>query len=71
MGEGAPEFLERFGEAYARELDHFVEACLAGEAFGVGARDAQRASRVLAAAAKALQTGEVHHWPGRSGRSVS
>lgn len=68
-GEGAPEFVERFGDAYASELDHFVQACLAGVAFGVGPREAQRASRVLAAAAEAVQTGTVHQWPGRSERS--
>ena len=62
-GDGAPEFLERFGEAYANELDHFVRACLAGEVFGVGPQDAQRASRVLAAAATAVQASAAHHWP--------
>ena len=62
-GAGVPEFLERFGEAYAGELDHFVQACLSGVAFRVGPQDARRASRVLAAAAKAVQTGEVHRWP--------
>ena len=58
-GPGRPEFLDRFGDAYAQELDHFISACRSGEPFSVGHREASRASGVLRAATEAIQTDRV------------
>ena len=58
-GQGVPEFLDRFGDAYAQELDHFVSACRAGDSFSVGHREAARASRVLRVATEAMESGRV------------
>ena len=58
-GQGVPEFLDRFGDAYAQELDHFVSVCRAGGSFSVGHGEAARASRVLRAATEAIASGQV------------
>ena len=58
-GRDVPEFLDRFGDAYAQELDHFVSVCRVGESFSVGHREAARASRVLRAATEAIASGQV------------
>ena len=62
-GESVPEFLDRFGGAYAQELDDFIGSCRSEGAFRVDHEDAKRASRALRAGAQALQTGRVESVP--------
>ncbi len=47
--EPGPEFVERFGSAYQRELAAFVDCCKAGAPFPATHRDGLRAQRVIAA----------------------
>ncbi|MCC7045077.1 MAG: inositol 2-dehydrogenase [Alphaproteobacteria bacterium] len=50
-------FLERYAEAYAAEMAHFIEAVNAGEKPSVGARDGRQALVLAEAAVKSMQTG--------------
>ena len=52
-----PFFLERYGEAYRRELDHFIAAVTAGTAPLVGGDDGVRALALADAALEAHRTG--------------
>ena len=47
--ESGPEFVDRFGSAYAAELAAFVECCRTGEAFPTSHLDGLRAQQVIAA----------------------
>lgn len=49
-----PEFVERFGHAYKRELAEFVRCCREGAPFPVTHRDGIRAMEVMASAARAV-----------------
>jgi myo-inositol 2-dehydrogenase/D-chiro-inositol 1-dehydrogenase len=50
-------FLERYAEAYAAEMAHFIEAINTGEKPSVGARDGRQALVLAEAAVKSLKTG--------------
>ncbi|MFZ0037919.1 MAG: Gfo/Idh/MocA family oxidoreductase [Candidatus Acidiferrales bacterium] len=52
-GRPVPEFVERFGSAYKRELAEFVRCCREGEPFSVTHRDGLRAMEVMASATRA------------------
>jgi predicted dehydrogenase len=49
-GQGLPEFIDRFGDAYKQEVKTFLECCRDGEAFPVTHLDALRAQEVVTAA---------------------
>jgi myo-inositol 2-dehydrogenase/D-chiro-inositol 1-dehydrogenase len=49
-GRQVPEFVERFGNAYKRELTEFVRCCHEGQSFSVTHQDGLRAMEVIAAA---------------------
>ncbi len=51
-GRPVPEFVERFGHAYKRELTDFVRCCREGQAFSVTHKDGLRAMEVIAAATR-------------------
>ena len=51
-GREVPEFVERFGNAYKRELADFVSCCRLNQAFSVTHRDGLRAMEVMAAATR-------------------
>lgn len=55
-GSGAPEFVDRFGPAYKRELEVFIECCAGEAAFPTSHRDGLRAQQVISAGMAALQT---------------
>jgi predicted dehydrogenase len=55
-GAGAPEFVDRFGPAYKRELEVFIECCSQGTAFPTSHRDGLRAQEVISAGMAALKT---------------
>ena len=48
-GESVPEFIDRFGDAYAAELEAFIGCCQTGEPFPVNQADGLRAMEVIAA----------------------
>jgi myo-inositol 2-dehydrogenase/D-chiro-inositol 1-dehydrogenase len=50
-------FLERYAEAYRRELDHFITALDAGEAPSVGGSDGVKALALAEAALQSAQSG--------------
>jgi len=50
-------YLERFGEAYRREIEHFVDCVARGVAPDVGAADARAAQALAEAAARSLSEG--------------
>jgi myo-inositol 2-dehydrogenase/D-chiro-inositol 1-dehydrogenase len=52
-------FLERYADAYRRELDHFISAVTAGTPPSVGATDGIRALALADAAARSAQTGRA------------
>ena len=54
-GSGVPEFLERFGDAYAAELAVFVRHCVAETPFPVDQSDGLRATEVIGAGVKSLR----------------
>jgi myo-inositol 2-dehydrogenase / D-chiro-inositol 1-dehydrogenase len=54
-----PFFLERYAEAYRRELDHFISAVAGGVTPAVGGDDGVRALALADAALDSLQTGRV------------
>ena len=47
-----PEFVDRFGHAYKKELEVFVDCCVSGTRFPVDQHDALRAMEVIEAATK-------------------
>ncbi|HEU0120315.1 MAG TPA: Gfo/Idh/MocA family oxidoreductase [Bryobacteraceae bacterium] len=55
-GPGAPEFVDRFGPAYKREVEVFLERCREGSAFPTSHWDGLRAQEVIAAGMRALRT---------------
>ncbi len=54
-GQGAPEFVDRFGPAYKRELEVFLECVAAGGAFPTSHRDGLKAQQVISAGMAALK----------------
>jgi predicted dehydrogenase len=54
-GQGAPEFVDRFGPAYKRELEVFLESCTNGSAFPTSHRDGLKAQQVISAGMAALK----------------
>ncbi len=54
-----PFFLERYAEAYRRELDHFIAALDSGTAPVVGGTDGVKALHLAEAALQSLQTGRA------------
>lgn len=54
-GPSAPEFIERFGPAYAAELEHFVACCRANEPFTVDHNDGLRAMEIVDAGQRSLR----------------
>ena len=57
-------FLERYAEAYARELDAFVSAVTERRPMPVGAEDGRRALVLAEAALASLQSGRAERVPG-------
>lgn len=55
-GAGAPEFVDRFGPAYKREVEAFLDCCSRGAAFPTSHRDGLRAQEVISAGMAALKT---------------
>ena len=55
-GAGAPEFVDRFGPAYRREVEVFLDCCTRGTAFPASHRDGLRAQQVIAAGMRGLKT---------------
>ncbi|MGA8231531.1 MAG: Gfo/Idh/MocA family oxidoreductase, partial [Candidatus Acidiferrales bacterium] len=55
-GRPVPEFIERFGDAYKRELAEFVRCCREGERFAVTHRTGLRAMEVMASATRSVAT---------------
>lgn len=55
-GSGAPEFVDRFGPAYKREVEVFLECVESGAAFPTTHQDGLRAQQVIAAGMAALKT---------------
>ena len=53
-----PFFLQRYAEAYRRELDHFISAVTAGTAPPVSGADGVKALALAEAAARSAQTGQ-------------
>lgn len=54
-GPGAPEFVDRFGPAYKREVEVFLECVAAGTAFPTSHQDGLRAQLAIAAGMRALK----------------
>jgi len=54
-----PFFLQRYAEAYRRELDHFITAVSSGAAPLVGAKEGIRALALADAAAESASSGRV------------
>ena len=54
-----PFFLERYAEAYRRELDHFIQAVASGAAPLVGGAEGIRALALADAADRSARTGQV------------
>jgi predicted dehydrogenase len=57
-GPEAPMFMHRFGPAYAREAEHFVEQCRKDAPFSVTHRDGLNAMLAVEAGMRSLRTGE-------------
>ncbi len=55
-GAGAPEFVDRFGPAYKRELEVFLDCCTRDADFPTSHRDGLRAQEVISAGMGALKT---------------
>jgi len=55
-GPGAPEFVDRFGPAYRREVEVFLECAAAGAPFPTSHRDGMAAQEAIAAGMRALKT---------------
>jgi predicted dehydrogenase len=55
-GPGAPEFVDRFGPAYKREVEVFLDCCTRGASFPTSHRDGLRAQLVISAGMAALKT---------------
>lgn len=55
-GPGAPEFVDRFGPAYKREVEVFLECCANGVPFPTSHRDGLRAQLAISAGMAALKT---------------
>jgi len=55
-GEGAPEFVDRFGPAYKAEAEAFIGCCRNGTEFPTTHRDGFRAQQVIAAGMRAVYT---------------
>jgi len=55
-GPNAPEFVDRFGPAYKRELEVFLDCCERDADFPTNHRDGLRAQEVIAAGMSALRT---------------
>ncbi len=53
-----PYLMERFGDAYRAQLQHFVQCLREGRAPAVGGEDALAASTIAVAATRAYQTGQ-------------
>ena len=53
-GKPLPEFIDRFGPAYAAELETFVDCCRSGTPFPHSHNDGLRAQRVISAAMSAV-----------------
>lgn len=53
-GQGLPEFIDRFGDAYKQEVKTFLECCRERDAFPVTHRDALRAQEIVSAAMKGV-----------------
>ena len=58
-GPDVPEFLERFGEAYAAELANFVMHCRQNTAFEVNHNDGVRAMRIIEAGIQSIAQARV------------
>ena len=54
-----PFFLQRYAEAYRRELDHFITAVSSGAAPLVGAKEGIRALALADAAAESASSGRA------------
>jgi myo-inositol 2-dehydrogenase/D-chiro-inositol 1-dehydrogenase len=54
-----PFFLERYAQAYRRELDHFINAIVSGTPPRVGGDDGIKALALADAALESLQTGRM------------
>ena len=54
-----PFFLERYADAYVRELEHFIDCVSAGKQPHPSAEDGLKAQLIADAAAKSLETGQV------------
>jgi predicted dehydrogenase len=54
-----PFFLQRYAEAYRRELDHFITAVSSGAAPRVGAKEGIRALALADAGAESARTGQA------------
>ncbi|MBI2685689.1 MAG: Gfo/Idh/MocA family oxidoreductase [Acidobacteria bacterium] len=54
-GPGAPEFVDRFGPAYKREVEVFLECCANDTPFPTSHRDGLHAQQVIAAGMNALK----------------
>ena len=54
-----PFFLQRYAEAYRRELDHFIAALSSGAAPLVGAKEGIRALALADAAVESARTGQA------------
>ena len=55
-GEGAPEFVDRFGPAYKAEAETFIDCCRKSTDFPTTHRDGLRAQQVIAAGMQAVST---------------
>lgn len=55
-GLNAPEFVDRFGPAYKKELEVFLDCCARDDDFPTNHRDGLRAQEVIAAGMSALRT---------------
>src|SRR5262249_61631114 len=55
-GEGAPEFVDRFGPAYKAEVKAFIDCCRSSAEFPATHRDGLRAQQVIAAGMRAVST---------------
>lgn len=55
-GNAAPEFVDRFGPAYKRELEVFIDCCSRGAAFPTCHTDGLRAQTIISAGMRGLKT---------------
>jgi len=55
-GPGAPEFVDRFGPAYKKEVEVFIDCCARGVGFPTSHQDGLRAQLIISAGMSALKT---------------